>query len=729
MKNKLYTILALCLIATGWQNANAQFSCGTDLMMQKLFAENPGMQQDHEKLLAQSRQEASLLRLQNPNAQSAPIYVIPVVFHIIHQYGSEDISDAQVQDEMNILNKDYRDLNADANQVIDSFLPIVADCEIEFRLATKDPQGNCTNGIDRIYSHETNQADDEAKLNQWPRDKYLNVWVVKTIGSVGVAGYAFYPSAVTGIMYTHDGIIILHDYIGSIGTGTAFTSRALTHEIGHYLSLQHTWGSNNQPTVACGDDGIADTPVTKGWLTCPAPTPPYYLQWVICGFDQSGTDTIPENVQNYMEYSYCSKMFTLGQKAAMFATLQSAVSGRNNLSTYSNHVSTGTDTASLTANPYTFPAILASLPVCVPVADFSANKLMVCQGGTVTFTDRSWRSPVTSRSWTFSNGTPATSTATNPTVTFSTWGWQTITITATNSAGSDTKTKNAYIYVCPPWYDYFGVYSESFENNNFAQKWVKVNGITMGDEINSSVWQQTTAAAATGSNSIMINTFGSDNNVVDELITPSYNLTTTTGMTLTFKYSAASVSIVPIDVNETLKIYTSTDCGSTWTLRSSITGNTLCNAGYSSGYFVPNSNQWASYSLNLNTNQANVHIKFQLTTGAGPNNLYLDDININGTTGDNEMQNYNFGLSVYPNPSKGDDFINVAYALTSTENINIALYDLTGREVGILVNEKQTAGEKTVTIDKNALGLTAGVYMVKITNGLSYTTQKIVITN
>lgn len=129
------------------------------------------------------------------------------------------------------------------------------------------------------------------------------------------------------------------------------------------------------------------------------------VNWVECSLPD---DSIVENVENYMEYAYCSKMFTLGQSVAMTATLMSAVSGRNNLSTYLNHVATGTDTASLTANPYVFPAILSSLPVCAPKADFSANKFLVCQGGTVTFTNQSFNAPTTGMTynWTFTNGTP-----------------------------------------------------------------------------------------------------------------------------------------------------------------------------------------------------------------------------------------------------------------------------------------------------------------------------------
>ena len=123
--------------------------------------------------------------------------------------------------------------------------------------------------------------------------------------AAGLAGYAYKPGVVDGFLYPLDGIIILSNYIGSIGTSSYTTSRALTHEIGHYLSLSHLWGDTNSPGAACGDDGILDTPETMGWTTC------QLTNNDVC---VPGT---PENVQNYMEYAYCQRMFTFGQRDAM----------------------------------------------------------------------------------------------------------------------------------------------------------------------------------------------------------------------------------------------------------------------------------------------------------------------------------------------------------------------------------------------------------------------------
>src|SRR6218665_158105 len=269
MKNKFYKLIAFSLIFGGAGfTASAQLNCGATEATQKLYAQHP------ELVAAEAAYEAEIQNLIHnatpEQRDGTTVYVIPIVFHIIHQNGPENIPDANIFDQVAILNRDYRKLNADTATVVDAMKPLIADSYVELRLRQIDPNGNCTNGIDRIYSHKTNSADDYSKLNGWPRDKYLNVWTVKTIGDAGVAGYAYYPSAVSGPLFPVDGVLILHDYIGSLSPSSASHSRALTHEIGHYLNLQHTWGNTNDPNVACGDDQVTDTPPTKGHVACSA---------------------------------------------------------------------------------------------------------------------------------------------------------------------------------------------------------------------------------------------------------------------------------------------------------------------------------------------------------------------------------------------------------------------------------------------------------------------------
>ena len=265
-------ILLIVVLTTGLtslfaQNSDRGFSCGHSEMQKKVWGNNPGAFAEYENII----RNLSHFEFDKNQKRSTKKYIIPIVFHILHENGSENISDEQVLDQIKILNRDFNKLNEDTATIHPDFKDIVANCNFEFRLATKDPQGNCTNGINHYYSNLTNNAGENSKINQWNRSEYLNVWVVKSIGKSGVAGYAFFPISAHGENYKSDGILIKHEYIGSIGTSTAYRSRALTHEIGHYLGLPHVWGFNNDPEEECGDDGISDTPITMGYKTCPTP--------------------------------------------------------------------------------------------------------------------------------------------------------------------------------------------------------------------------------------------------------------------------------------------------------------------------------------------------------------------------------------------------------------------------------------------------------------------------
>src|SRR6185369_7236346 len=181
--------------------------CGTTEALNKLYKNHPGLQQEVERLDLES------MKASRPNSPNGiPVYKVPVVVHVLHQYGPENISDAQVYDAINILRRDFRKQNPDTALVQNSFRNLVADVEVEFYLAQIDPNGNCTNGIDRIVTNKTYDADDDSKLNQWPRNKYLNIWTCSSIGS-GAAGYSYYPGSTMNFPEI-DGIVILHSYFG-----------------------------------------------------------------------------------------------------------------------------------------------------------------------------------------------------------------------------------------------------------------------------------------------------------------------------------------------------------------------------------------------------------------------------------------------------------------------------------------------------------------------------------
>jgi PKD repeat protein len=689
IRNALLAVLASAGLA------KAQMNCGTSEYNEKLKQLHPAEVQQAENQLSN---EVNWMIQHGDANRTSSTYVIPIVFHIIHDYGVENISDAQVIDEVAILNRDYAKLNADTAAIVTPFQPIASAIDVEFRLATIDPNGNCTNGIDRIASKRTYNADDGSKLNPWPRRSYLNVWVVNTIGANGVAGYAYYPSAVTGLGQVVDGVLILHDYIGSIGTSQVSHSRALTHEIGHYLDLSHTWGSTNQPGVACGDDGIPDTPETKGWNYCPTPAASK-----VC-------DTaIVENYQNYMDYSYCSVMFTHDQMLAMHAALNSNVSDRNHLWTTANLVATGTYV--LTAS------------TCAPNADFHANRTMVCEGGTITYTDNSWNGTVTSRQWSFPGGTPSTSTAANPTITYNTNGVYSATLIASNANGSDTISRYAYINVGVPYAEVTAPVSESFDDPNALNHgWIVNNG--SHDAI---YWHQTSAASATGSGCAVVDNYSNTTGEVDELISPLYDLRFMTGITMTFKSSFATQVQDTGLITEKLRVLVSTNCGQSWIQISTKKGSTLLSGGLVPGYFIPTNDPqlWKTTTINVGSSyaQAQVRFKFEWTGGQYGNEFYLDDINITGTNvGINEASSVSY-FDLFPNPSQ--DNTNLQLSLKENEKIKVTLTDLNGRVVKEVANEQMSAGDHTVSF--STAELASGMYLVTVNDGTMTQVKKLAV--
>jgi PKD repeat protein len=693
---KITRILFVCIAAfsiTGSAVAQNKL-CNTDEMVRRSLENNPELKQQY--LEEQSRLQAiDAESARNNHSHSdremlmPPIYTIPVVFHVLHQNGPENISDSQIHDQMRILNEDFRKLNSDISAVVPTFSGITADSEIEFRLAKKDPSGNCTNGIDRIFSAETNVGDDDSKLNPWPRNKYLNIWVVKTISS-GAAGYAYLPG--TAFPSTVDGIIILSTYIGSTGTGSVNTSRALTHEIGHFLNLQHVWGNSNNPGVACGNDGVTDTPETKGHTSCT----------LTDDFCNPGTI---ENVQNFMEYAYCSNMFTNGQKTRMRAALNSSTGQRSSLWTATNLTATGVST----------PAVLCQ-------ADFESSNLTntVCQGNSLTFTDNAWNGNPTSWSWTFPGGTPSSSSDSVPSIQYNTPGIYDVTLSVTNASGTVSATKVGYVTVFANSASVTSsIYQEGFESSPIPNAdWVVRNQFPGGN-----TWVQTSAAAATGTKSAMITNLSTYSTYVDELIGPSVDMTAIAGSSPSMTFKTAFAQRTSTDTDK-LQLYVSTNCGTTWTLRKSMTGAALNSGGVVSGTFVPTPAQWITQTATLAgyVSQDNLYFMFRFTSDGG-NNIYLDDINISGTVGVEDFEENN-AFNVYPNPIDATTVIELV--LTGNQKVDISIIDVLGREISSVYSGSMSEGEHLIPVPDQSK-LSQGVYFVRVNIDGKATAKKMIV--
>ena len=304
--------MLLCLVALT-SNLWAQRNCGSMDYLEHQHEMHPEREQ---RLKEVERHTARIL--ENTTRDVSGTITIPVVVHVVYNNSTENISDAQVQSQIDILNEDFRRLNADAANTPSVFQGVAADVNIEFCLASQDPQGNPTYGITRTStSVSAFGTNDEVKFNSsggkdaWPAGDYMNFWVCDISG--GILGYAQFPGGPANT----DGVVGDYQYFGNIGTATApfNLGRTGTHEVGHYLNLRHIWGDGN----CNADDFVGDTPRAGGpnytGSPCTFPGP---------NSCNEGSGDQPDMFQNYMDYSDdgCMNLFTQGQTDRMRALFE-----------------------------------------------------------------------------------------------------------------------------------------------------------------------------------------------------------------------------------------------------------------------------------------------------------------------------------------------------------------------------------------------------------------------
>ena len=297
---RFFLLFAFAVFST--LSLSAQRDCGTMEALEQAIEQDPTILDRMEKL-----EEFTRNFRQDPGEKA--VFSIPVVVHVVYRNGTQNISDAQVQSQIAVMNEDFRRLNSDADGVWSQ----AADTEIEFCLATVDPNGNATSGITRTTTTESSFSNGTKRVHRnstggkdaWPAADYMNMWVCDLAG--GGLGYAQFPN--TGVAAT-DGIVIDYAYFGRGGSAQApfDLGRTATHEVGHYLNLRHIWGDGN----CNADDFVTDTP------TSDASNGGCQIGSVSCGS--------VDMVQNYMDYSDdgCMNLFTAGQETRMTAALSGA---------------------------------------------------------------------------------------------------------------------------------------------------------------------------------------------------------------------------------------------------------------------------------------------------------------------------------------------------------------------------------------------------------------------
>ncbi len=782
-KNNLFFLLfaTLCFAGKTMAQETTHQPCFTDELHKKQIALHPELVQieaDYEKQITEALKHIDLNKaarttFTDQSGNESFWYDIPVVVHVIHDFGGEYVSDNTIFNAVRDWNTVYAKQNSDTSEVIlpfkgnipNSHTRYIGNPRIRIHLATMDPNGNPSTGITRHRSYLTYSAGEMAKYDDWANNSYVNIWVINQMSAANgqAAAYAHLPPDVSFIPFW-DGIITLSSYLG--------TDKTINHEMGHMFNLYHPWGSTNNPAVACGDDNVDDTPPTMGHNTpgCQYSLPSsnqnstydtacatnYFKIYT----DATGHDSLvnyPDttNAQNIMDYTYCSRMFTYGQVQRMHAALNSSVGGRNNLWDTANLIATGVLDAST--------LLYIPKPDLKPIPDFSATRTasaykdkvnyFTFPGINVTFKNQSWRDTVTALAWTFSNGASApTSTSLGSVITYFTQpGWVDITMKATGNHTGDTTVewKNAifvadsvgvnastYVQNWQPGDDIAKWPSFNYYNNEFRWKWDSTVG-----------YDDHYCMKYTGFDTrLNLSTFniphtGSPYGDFDDLFSVPVDLSSYTDTcNIDFYTAAASRSASSLDVNDSLEIDYTVNSGVTWTKLTVLAKSNLVNRGAMAEEFFPTSSlDWAAKTVGIPAaaRKALTVFRFRYLPGvanlvdpyfgqpySSGNDFYMDRIHFSRIPADVDMVKLaNAEVVIVPNPTGGDAYVVVKDA--DNETAKVIVTDLTGKVV-YSTSEQMTGSEVRILVPHATISV-AGMYLVTVTTGSQSQTKKLVV--
>ncbi len=622
--------------------------------------------------------------LLHTSAKAQNVFKIPVVVHVVHYDGSENISEEQIKNGISILTRNFRKQNPDTLEIVPQFRPLAADMGVEFELAKRDPQGNCTNGINRIRSPFSLTGGHEVKsLIHWPRNKYLNIYVVRD--AAGLAGHALMPFQADSLP-GWDGIVIQGNYFGNIGTSNETRSVVLSHEVGHYLDLFHIWGGNNVPgfyylpvgqaaNCAVGDS-VSDTPSTIGWSSC--------------NLNANSCDIEIDNVQNFMDYAYCARMFTLGQKARVHDALNSPVAQRNELSSSANLLETG---------------ITSENPLCK--ADFNTPRRTYCLNEEVRFYDASYHDPV---SWSWTTGDGASLSGANPSYLYGTAGKMNVSLNVSDGSQNLTVTKSGWLQILEAQGKTLP-YLEGFEN--YVQPQESEFLLECESE---PCWAITDQAFSDGTKSLTLNNHNIPPGLMYRFTTPRLDFSQTPDPVISFTYAFAQRDTSNSD---RLLVKMSRDCGKTWITRKTISGSHLSTTENTvTSSFIPNSSEWSDLLISPTPSSYktdNIIFRFEFYTGGG-NNFYLDDIQVFDLSTLSQGKIKIPDWRIFPNPAQ--ETIHIESDLSA---FDVEIFSQTG-----ILFASYTELNSTIPLDISILP--PGVYFVRIQVADYAEYQKLIVT-
>jgi hypothetical protein len=688
--------------------------CGTMHNVQSKMQANPLLQAEYQNMLDrfQSMKEEEGTRGANATNE---IITIPVVFHIVHDGDAvgagENISEAQILSQIEAMNKHFNFQDPGIPTVPAAFENLVADCGIKFCLAKFDPQGNPTTGIIRhqyaqLYWETENDIDNTLKpATIWDKNKYLNIWSVRMGGALasdGVLAYATFPFFGPA---DEDGIVARYNVIGTTGSVMPQYNqgKSVTHEVGHWLGLLHTWGTG----AGCGDQGdyISDTP-DQDDLNFGCPNFPK----ISCTASAPNGDMF----MNYMDYTLdaCRTMFSKGQKDRMLSILNGS---RSSIKTSANSACYYNLDANVVS--ITFPTDTICATTFRPIITLRNEGVVTLTSGKFYF--QLDGDVVQIYNW---NGSIPSQTQLDITLPdqFTVGGVHTFDVTfgnvngqtSDNFAGNDSRSSTFFVYDGGAGSSV--PFAEDFQNSFPAANWSVLN------PNNDATWEKNLSFGGYGQSSSCVSmdnfSFGTNpGKRKDAFVTGSFDCSNINYPQLKFDVAYANYSSTRAD---SLNVYYSLDCGSNWIKVWNQKGAELATAPEQTLLFTPASDQWKTVSVPLLNvaGQNKVSFKFENVCGWG-NVMYIDNINLENNVGLSAEWLSKVEVKMFPNPASNM----VALRLPAAHPFRLLrMYNAIGEEV----YQSELLQESAVI---STAQFPSGIYFLKLQGGTFTQTEKLII--